>query len=449
MINVLRREFFSLPAAAAAMAQQRRRPNFLVIMADDIGAKELACYGNTRHKTPVLDGLARTGVQFRTCFATPICHPTRVEIMTGQYGSTNGVYNFAGRRGGPAHDSPVEDMRNHYTFAQLLKSQGYATALAGKWQLSGTWPNIVTETGFDEYCIWAFPNYPSPEDQKKYRVRERYWHPAVMKNGKLLDTTPSDYGPHLYSEFLMDFMKRKRDQPFLAYYPMALTHGPHVPTPDSVQPGDDREKGNKPRNYKSNVEYMDKIVGRLVKTLEENGLRDNTIILFTGDNGTAGEGKGDGTELGARVPMIANCPAWIPAKGAVDELVDLSDILPTLAEFAGAPLPKGKKIDGRSFASYAQGKAAAPREWAFSFIADRRIIRTKRYLLEDNSPLRYGRLYDCGTSRDGSGYKDVTGSDAPEVKAVKAKFDAILKRYPAPVLEKDGHPAARKGESGA
>jgi arylsulfatase A-like enzyme len=436
-----RRAFLSLPMSAAA---QSRRPNFLVILADDIGARELACYGHPKHRTPNLDHLARTGVQFKTCYATPICHPTRVEIMTGQYGARNGVYNFANRRGGPAHDSPVEDMRNHHTFAQMLQSQGYATALAGKWQLSGTHPTIVHETGFDEYCIWAFENYVAKEDRPRYRARERYWHPAVMRNGKLLDTTINDYGPHLYSEFLMDFMKRNRERPFLAYYPMALTHGPHVPTPDTVRGDGEKFTANKARNYQSNVEYMDKIVGRLVKALDDNGLRDNTVILFTGDNGTAGEGKGDGTELGARVPMIANCPGMVRARGASDELVDLSDILPTLAEFAGAPLPKGRRIDGRSYAGYLRGTQPAPREWIHSFIGDRRILRTKRYLLEDNSPRRWGRLYDCGSSRDGSGYRDVTSSDEADVRAITARFKELLKDLPAPDIAVDGHPAALK-----
>ena len=114
--------------AAAAKAS---RPNLIVIMADDLGAKELSCYGSQEHHTPNLDELARTGVRFDTCFATPICHPTRFEIMTGQYGCHNKVYHFAGRRGGPRPDSPEEQIINHATFAHVLKKAGYATAMAG------------------------------------------------------------------------------------------------------------------------------------------------------------------------------------------------------------------------------------------------------------------------------------------------------------------------------
>ncbi len=434
-----RRHFLSMPLAAA----QRRPLNFLVILADDIGAKELACYGNQKHRTPNLDALARGGVQFQTCYATPICHPTRVEILTGQYGSRNGVHNFAGRRGGPDENAPVENMRNHYTFGRMLKERGYETALAGKWQLSGTYPDIVRETGFAEYCIWAFENYVSPEDRPRYRARERYWEPAIMKNGKLIPTTKDDYGPNIYSDYLADFIRRKRDRPFLAYYPMALTHGPHVPSPDTVKADADKHVASK-ANYKGAVEYMDKIVGKMVKALEDAGVRENTVILYTGDNGTAGEGKGDPTELGARVPMIANCPGLIPARPASPELMDLSDFFPTLAAFAGAPLPRGKRLDGRSLAGYLRGESPAPREWIHSFIADRRIFRTKRFLLEDNSPLHWGRLYDCGSSRDGTGYREVTGSSDPEVKKARSLFDRLIADLPVPHEPEEGHPTDKK-----
>ena len=146
-------------------AAEATRPNLIVIMADDLGAKELSCYGNQEHHTPNLDRLARTGVQFDTCFSTPICHPTRFEIMTGQYGCHNKVYHFAGRRGGPKPDSPEEQIVNHRTFAQVLNPAGYATAMSGKWQLTGKIPTLVRETGFDEYLMWAYKhNLPDGVD---------------------------------------------------------------------------------------------------------------------------------------------------------------------------------------------------------------------------------------------------------------------------------------------
>jgi arylsulfatase A-like enzyme len=334
-------------------------------------------------------------------------------------------------------------MTNHLTFGPFLKRHGYATALAGKWQLSGRLPGLVRECGFDEYCIWAYKSYlPGGVEhtggwEKDQEKPARYWHPCVLRNGEYVPTQPRDYGPDLYADFLIDFMRRHRDEPFFLYYPMCLTHGPHERTPDTV----DEESGDYDRNdtrYRYAVEYMDKLIGRITAALDEMGLRDNTVILFTGDNGTGGDGKGQPTELGARVPLIVNGPGIVKARGATDELSDLSDVFPTLAAFAGAPLPDDRPIDGVSLAPFLTGESDTTRDWIHSFIADRRILRTKRWLLEDNSPLHYGRLYDCGDSRDGTGYRDMTDSDDPEAAAARARFDALLEKLPAPVLEEDG-----------
>ncbi len=437
------------PLAARAQSPAGRPLNFLVILADDLGAKELACYGHPTHKTPNLDRLAETGVRFETAYTAPICHPTRVMILTGQYGCHNGVYNFAGRRGGPQPDDPAEDIgQNHITFAEVLKERGYATALAGKWQLSGRQPTLIHDCGFDEYCVWAYLNY-LPEGVKHTGAWEgegkpaRYWHPSIVKDGEYVSTTPEDYGPNIFTDFLIDFARRHKDEPMLLYYPMCLTHGPHNRTPDNIE-ADDADYRDIKKVYGGTVEYMDKLVGRLVAALDEMGLRENTVILFTGDNGTGGEGKGQPTELGARVPLIVNAPGIVKARGATKELSDLSDVMPTLADFAGAEMPKDRPIDGRSLAPFLRGETDSTREWIFAFIADRRMLRTKRWLLEDNSPLHYGRLYDCGESRNGSGYKDVTNSDAPEVIEARAYFDELLQGLPAPVLPEEGEPAAAK-----
>ena len=462
MTPLNRREFLRMTAgsavglaagsalAGAASAQEAKRPpNLIVIMADDIGAKELGCYGHPKHQTPHLDRLAETGVKFETCYTAPVCHPSRFLIMTGQYGCHNGIYNFAGRRGGPNPDSPEEDITTHFTFAQMLKQKGYATALGGKWQLSGKLPTIVSEAGFDEYCIWAYKHY-LPEGvshtggwEKQDEKTARYWHPSILRNGEYMPTKPDDYGPDIYTDFLIDFMKRHKDQPVFLYFPMCLTHGPHCPTPDNVTSTSNRNRGAK-ENYRGAVEYMDKLVGRIVTALDETGLRDNTVLFFTGDNGTGGSGKAQPTELGARVPMIVNGPGIVKPRGASLELTDLSDIFPTLAELAGAPVPTDRPIDGHSCAAYLSGETDSLRDWIFAYIADRRILRTKRWLLEDNSPLHYGQIYDCGDSRNGKGYKDVTDSEEPELLAIRERFDEILTRLPAPVLAKEGAPNERR-----
>ena len=453
--SILRKSFPVLAAVAVIVAghglargaekgSDSRPPNLIVILADDLGAKELSCYGNEDHRTPHLDRLARTGVQFNTCFSTPICHPTRFEIMTGQYGSNNKVYNFAGRRGGPEPTSPEEQIVNHVTFAQVLKPKGYATGLAGKWQLTGKVPTLVYETGFDEYCMWAYKhNLPEGvehaggwEGRGKQKTC-RFWHPSIVKNAEYLPTEKDDYGPDVFTDFLIDFARRHKDEPFFLYYPMALTHAPYYSTP-TTDPDETEKFTHSPDKFKENVEYLDKLIGRIVTALEEMDLRKNTILFFTGDNGTGGQGKGQPTELGARVPMIVNCPGLVKPLGLSDELVDLSDIMPTLAELAGAGLPQDRPIDGRSYAFLLRGEPGQPRDWIFSYLGDRRILRTKRWLLEENSPHHDGRLYDCGTSRDGTGYREVTDSTDPEVLAIKRQFDEILATKPAPLLPTDG-----------
>ncbi|MBX3420398.1 MAG: sulfatase-like hydrolase/transferase [Pirellulaceae bacterium] len=426
-----------------------RPPNFVVIMADDLSASELGCYGHPTQRTPNLDRLAEHGVKFETAFACPVCHPTRFMIMTGQYGARNGVYNFAGSRGGPPEKhAGVDDIAKHLTFSKLLKDAGYTTAMVGKWQLSGRPPGLIRECGFDEYCCWAFGEYYSDDQRRLARqagvqFRSRYWHPSIIRNGKWVPTTVDDYGPDIFAKFVVEFIQRNRQHPFLIYYPMALTHSPWVATPDSLRTENEKFDKDK-RHFSANVEYADKIVGRIVDALRTHALQENTMVIFTGDNGSGRGGKSEPTERGARVPLIIDGPGIVKTRGSTMELSDLSDILPTLADFAGIDLPPQHPIDGVSLAPFLTGQTETTRPWIFSYQADRRILRTQRWLLEDNSPLRPGRLYDCGNYRDGQGYLEVTDSTDPQVTVARQFFDQLLANLPAPVLLADGPPNERK-----
>jgi len=423
---------------ADVFAVEAKRPNIILLMADDLGAKELSCYGHAKHRTPNLDRLADTGVRFDTCYSTPICHSTRFEIMTGQYGCHNGVYQFAGRRGGPKPDSPEEQIVNHRTFAQVLSEHGYATALAGKWQLTGKVPTLVHECGFDEYLMWAYRHNlpPGVKHTGGWEGRvggktSRYWHPSLLRDGKYVTTGPDDYGPDMFTDFVIDFAARHKDRPFFIYYPMALTHSPYYSTP-ATDPSQAEKFRHAKGKFRENVEYTDELVGRIVEGLKRLGLRENTVIMFTADNGTGGQGKGQPTELGARVPMIVNCPGVVRPIGRSGVLVDHSDVLPTLAELTGAKVPDDRPIDGHSFAPLLLGEDFQPREWIFSYIGEWRLLRTKRWLLEANSASQFGRLYDCGDRRDGKGYREVTDSTRPEVVAIKREFQKILADKPTP-----------------
>ncbi len=424
---------FSVGAPAAQEVRSDRPPNIILMMADDLGASDLGCYGNEFHRTPHLDRLATGGLRFRTCYATPICSSSRVLIMTGRYAQRTRWYNFTGRPGSPTHDDKNYDLGDaEVTFADVLRTKGYATALAGKWQLTGKLPTLVKDCGFDEYSIWAYKhNLPAGvehtgawQGKKKGGTTSRFWHPSILRNGKYMPTQPYDYGPDLFADFVIDFVSRHRDQPFLVYFPMVLTHKPWTPTPHLTRE-DERTKGG----LRHNVESMDRIVGRIVGALDDLKIRQETIVIFTGDNGTQGKGKARATEAGARVPLIVNGPRVKP--GVVsDALTDLSDILPTLADLAGARLPADRVIDGVSFLPVLTGESQAHRNWAFSYLHDRQIFRTERFLLEGD-----GKLYDCGDRRDGQNYLDVTASQDPAVKAARSRFDELRRHFPAPELD--------------
>ncbi len=359
--------------------------------------------------------------------------------MTGQYGHHHGVYQFPNRPGGPPKaNEGADNIASHLTIGQVFQQAGYATAQCGQWQLSGEHPTLIRETGFDEYCMWAYKHNLPPGaehdglwEHANSTKTARYWHPSIVQNGRKLPTTIDSYGPDFFTDCAIGFMRRNQDRPFFVYYPMALVHSPYWPTPDD-EPADAQKPKHSKDNWRSNVEYADKIAGRLVAALEELGERDNTLVIFVGDNGTGGNGKATTTELGCRVPFIVNGPGIVKPTGACRELVDLSDILPTCCDVSGISLPSDVVIDGVSFAPYLDGDLTPRRDWIYAWLGGGRVVRTKRWLLEDNTMREFGRLFDCGESRNGEGYRDVTASRYPEVLAPKALMKEILADKPVP-----------------
>ena len=211
-----------------------------------------------------------------------------------------------GRRGGPEADAPAEDIaKSHVTFVNVLKKAGYATALSGKWQLSGKLPGLIRECDFDEYCMWAY-EHNLPEGVKHTGGLEndkkpsRYWHPSIIRNGEYVPTRAEEYGPDIFNNFVLDFIGRNKDRPFFVYYPMCLTHAPHVPTPLSWKEGMDKYKNSKD-NFKPAVEYVDVLIGRL-----ENGSMNwacgRTRSSFSRATTAPAARARQPTELGARVP---------------------------------------------------------------------------------------------------------------------------------------------------
>ena len=229
------------------------------------------------------------------------------------------------------------------TFAHIMKNAGYATCIVGKWQLIGRGKKGPYDAGFDEYCLWHMEDIYAPK-------KSRYRNPKIIQNARLLGNLEGKYGPDVFCDYMLDYIERHKSEPFFVYYPMALTHAPFEPTPDSPEWG---QNVNNKKFFRDMVEYMDKTIGRIVKKLDEFGLRENTLILFTADNGTPRGittkmkdgriikgGKGLTSNAGTHVALIANWKGTTPAGKVCSDLVDFSDFLPTLADAAGAPLPR-------------------------------------------------------------------------------------------------------------
>ncbi|MEX2577738.1 MAG: sulfatase-like hydrolase/transferase [Verrucomicrobiales bacterium] len=368
--------------AADAPREPGDRPNIVLVMADDVGWEAFSCYGAEDYRTPHIDALAERGVRFEHCYSTPICTTTRVKLMTGQYNFRN--YTHFGYLG--------PDER---TFGHLLQEAGYATAIAGKWQLNGIYNELPRhkdnsrprEAGFDEYSLWQLTTVKDPKEGGG----ERFWSPPLETNGRFvtMEENRDRYGPDLLCDFVCDFMERHRERPFFAYYPMVLVHDPFVPTPDTIGDAPRDQSANKqPRgkgageakkaNFVAMVEYMDKIVGRLAAKIESLGLSENTIIMFTADNGTHPSivsrwngrdirgGKAGMTDMGTHVPLVVSWKGTAPEGAVLDDLVDFTDFYPTLAEAAGVELTDADPVDGRSFLPRLRGEAGNPRQWVLN-----------------------------------------------------------------------------------
>ena len=426
----------------AGSSAKQSQPNIVLIMADDVSPEMYGCYGNAEARTPNLDRMAREGVMFRTAWASALCGPARAQIMTGCYATTTGFWSngFAI----PQEDGSNDLFRYYPSFAKLLQAAGYATAVAGKWHIGGAEHPEEPVVGFDEYCLWEgtkeLAKLPgSPKHQGAWEddtTPSRYWQPCIVKNHQVVPTKPDDFGPTLFTDFLCDFMERnvKAGKPFLAYYPMVAPHGtrkgmPTCPLDGEVGENQGDKKDNAPR-FRALNDYIDVLVGRLVTKVRDLGVMDNTIILFCSDNGTAVIAKSRGTERGCHVPMIA-LGDGIKQRGATEEICDLADILPTLADFAGVKLPEGAPVDGQSLKPFLTGARDAHRDHIFACIGTTRLVRSRTHMLEVvNSVLGVpqGRFYFCGNNHDGHGYQRV--DDDPEHAAVRSEFEGILASRP-------------------
>ncbi len=324
--------------AQAAPAAEKRPPNIVVLFADDLGYGDLGCYGHPTIRTPNLDRMAREGLRFTQFYsAAPVCTPSRAALLTGRLPIRTGM--CSGKRSVLFSDSTGGLPEGEITIAQALKTKGYATACVGKWHLGHLPQYLPTRRGFDRYFGIPYSNDMNPRPlMRDEKVIEQ---PAVLAT-----LTPR------YTDEAVAFIKESRDKPFFLY--LAYTY-PHVPLAASGQ-----FKGTSARGlYGDVVEELDASVGRVLATLRDEKLADETLVLFTSDNGpwlsqrerggSAGllrEGKGSTWEGGVREPALAWWPGRIAAGTLSGELGSTMDIFSTCLTLAGAAIPQDRPIDG-------------------------------------------------------------------------------------------------------
>ena len=361
-----------------ALLAQTKKPNIIYILADDLGIDGVSCYGADLFKTPVIDKLAKEGIRYTNAYTAPLCGPSRALILTGRYAFRTGAVNqdMTGLM-----KPTVETM-----MPKILKQAGYTSSMVGKW---GQLPLGPAEFGFDDYLRFFGSGVYVTTTEKKQKY---------VLNGQESILKENEYMPDLMHTHIENFLSKHTKDPFYMYYSMVQVHGEIIATPDT-KPGTTDFK----TLYTDNVNYMDKLVGKLLRTLDSLKIRDNTIIVFMGDNGTAGQAANIGTvngkkiigkkgtmqEGGSLVPMIANWPAVIKKGSVSKDLIDATDFIPTFAELAGAPLPTNNILDGKSFAYQLKGSSGTPRDWIFTELGNDWYVRSSNWKLN-----RAGQLID-------------------------------------------------------
>lgn len=431
---------------SSAIALEKKRPNLLFILLDNVGKDWFRSYGSQENQTPTIDELARTGVKFRNFYVTPVCSTTRVMLLTGRYPFRTGWHTH--------HDPAIYgggyfDWKRESSIARVMKDSGYDTCISGKWQINDLFDpaqkDAIKNHGFDDYCLF-------PEGKKGHPAhKKRYWDPYVVKNGKHLETK-GQYGPDIFTDYLVDYIKAPREKPFFAYYSTIMTH---IPVGDT--PANKGQELSSRQKFAGMLNYADSLIARLVKALDESGQRDNTIIFIATDNGTDSGafhgydymgGRFHGryaeigstmrpndngyypmTEWGINMPFIVNCPKLIPGGRESDDLIDAADVLPTLAALGGARLPEKVVYDGRSFASQLYGKPSDTpwRSWCFTQYNNIRVIRGQRFKLYSNGPF-YDLADDPGEKRNLANAMDVFADD--ETRAEYFRLRDVLDTMP-------------------
>lgn len=419
-------------AAASAPATPHtpradKRPNIILILADDVGVEAFNSYGG-EYYTPNLDRMAREGLRFDNAHATPICSTSRTRLMTGIENHRN--YEAFG------YLAP-----NQRTFGNVLKDAGYATGMVGKWQLSGNGFDGRTgitpeQAGFQESALWQLKALDAKGS--------RYWGPTRVTDGKT-KIDEEGFGPDRDQAFALDFIERHKGAPFFLYYSMVLVHDPFVPTPASMT-----AEGRKER-FAGMMSYMDSQVGALLGKLKALGLDEDTIVLFTADNGTNRQitslrngvevqgGKGAPTLNGTHVPMIVRAPGRVAPGTTSPALVDFLDMMPTFADIAGAKLAPGA-TDGVSQLGVITGKAASARDSIFMHYDPRWIATPARFAFDLKYKLYGDNRFVSLDPATGVETEVAAARMSREARQHKAALEKVMRGVPLVPFSKERFP---------
>ncbi len=423
------------------------KPNFVIIFTDDQGYGDLSCYGGKHVSTPRIDQMAAEGSRLTSFYvAAPVCTPSRAALMTGCYpkridmatGSNFGVL-LAGDRKGLNPDE--------VTIAEVLKTAGYKTGMFGKWHLGDQPEFLPTKQGFDEFFGIPFSHdiHPFHPRQSHYRFPPL----PLLENDTVIEMDPNaDFLTKRITERAVSFIEKSKDEPFFLYIPHPIPHAPlHVSPPFMKGVSDDivatlkAEDGNidyraRDKLFRQAIAEIDWSVGQILDSLKANGLDDNTLVIFTSDNGPpkntlfASPGplrghKGTTFEGGMREPTVVRWPGKIPAGKPNDELMTAMDLLPTFATLAGAAIPSDRVIDGKDIWPTLIGEAQTPHE-AFFYHRGNVLaaVRSGKWKLHTNKG-RPTQLYDLES--DIGEKRNVIKSNPEVVKRLNGHLKAFTK----------------------
>jgi arylsulfatase A len=424
----------AIPGVMRAGQKAGNKPNFVIIFTDDQGYQDVGCFGSPSIRTPNLDRMAAEGMRFTDFYsAASVCSPSRAALLTGCYPPRVGITKVLF----PSDNIGLNP--EEQTIADILKGRGYVTACIGKWHLGHLQEFLPTSNGFDSYFGIPYSNDMDGVKGKDKNLDRAWrqkdyspWNVPLMRDEEIIER-PANQTTLIerYTDEAVKFIRSSRDKPFFLYLPHTM---PHIP----LFVSDEFHVEDVQKAYKATIEQIDSAIGRVLAAIKDAGVDQNTLVVFTSDNGPwldkkhhAGcalplrDGKFSTYEGGMREPCIMRWPAKIPAGKVCSELCGTIDLLPTFARLAGAEMPADRVIDGRDIRPLMEGRpgAVSPHEAYFYYRGNNlEAVRSGKWKLR--SVKKKTELYDLE-------------SDISEKKNLAEKYPEIVKRLAGMMEEFD------------